>query len=316
MSTYRGGAPMDSEQIDMLIIELSKSMNLKGEYLEFAFNTAPVMQFIAAVFLFNIAIALVEMLYDAVWMEKRSWKDTAANFFIFFINTFMSTTVIGIVAIVALIPFSLLQVYTIPHNLATWILAIFVADFFYYWMHRIEHKSRILWAFHVVHHSSEDYNLTTPKRLSWFQDIHEWLFLIPMVLIGFDVFQTIVAFVLVSQYQSWIHTKKIGKLGVFEYVFNTPSSHRVHHGTAKHHIDKNFGGMFIIWDRMFGTYQVEDQEVVYGITTNINSNNPLKINLHEYWNIWQAVRQCSSWRDRCKVIFGPLNWRPKKREQA
>ncbi|WP_340676624.1 sterol desaturase family protein [Paraglaciecola sp.] len=302
---------MDVDHFETLLLEAEKVMELKGENIEFAFNTSPIMQFIFLVFLFNIFIALVEMLVDAVWLEKRSWKDTGANMFIFFINTFLSTTVIGVVAIVALIPFSLLQFYTFPINLSTWMLAILAADFLYYWMHRIEHKSRILWAFHVVHHSSEDYNLTIPKRLSWVQDLQEWVFLVPMVLIGFDVFQTIVAFVLVSQYQNWIHTKKIGKLGVLEYIFNTPSAHRVHHGTAKHHIDKNFGGMFIIWDRMFGTYQHEDEEVVYGITRNIKTTNPLKINFIEYWHIWKTVRMCSRWRDRFKAVFGPLNWQPK-----
>jgi len=114
----------------------------------------------------------------------------------------------------------------------------------------------------------------------------------------------------VAQYQTWIHTEKIYKLGWLDEIFNTPSVHRVHHGSNQEYLDKNYGGVLMIWDKIFGTFKREDQKVVYGLTENINTNNPLKINFIEYKNIWEEVKLCRTFSDKCRIIFGNLAWKP------
>jgi hypothetical protein len=131
-----------------------------------------------------------------------------------------------------------------------------------------------------------------------------------MILIGFSPFQAIVGLILVAQFQTWIHTERIGKLGWLDKIFNTPSVHRVHHGSNKKYLDKNYGGFLIIWDRLFGTYQKEEEKVIYGLTKDINTNSPLLINFIEFKSILKDLKKCKSWKDRCKIIFGNLSWRP------
>ena len=177
-------------------------------------------------------------------------------------------------------------------------------------MHRFEHKHRILWANHSVHHSSEDFNLSVSLRLSIVENAIEWFFLIPMILVGFSPFQALIGIIIVAQYQTWVHTERIVKLGWLDEIFNTPSVHRVHHASNEKYLDKNFGGILMIWDKLFGTYQREEEQPVYGLTKNINTNNPIKINFIEYHNIWKDVRKCRTLKDKLRIIFGGLTWRP------
>ena len=156
-------------------------------------------------------------------------------------------------------------------------------------------------------------------RLSLLEGLFEWLFLIPMILMGFNPFQAIVALILVAQYQHWLHTERIGKLGWLDEVFNTPSIHRVHHGSNKQYLDKNYGGILIVWDKLFGTYQAEEEKVIYGLTRNIHTNNPIKITFIEFVHILSDINKCHNNRDRLKIVFGGLSWRPKyfnKRHQT
>ena len=141
--------------------------------------------------------------------------------------------------------------FSIPFTWWSWIAAVLVADLTYYWMHRIEHEVSFFWAYHSVHHSSPEFNLTTGLRLAWIEGLIEWLFFIPMIMMGFEVTQTIIAISIVVAYQTWIHTEKIDKLGWADRIFNTPSVHRVHHGSNAKYIDKNYGGILMVWDRMF-----------------------------------------------------------------
>jgi sterol desaturase/sphingolipid hydroxylase (fatty acid hydroxylase superfamily) len=268
------------------------------------------MTFIAYFFIFNISLIFIETLIDLVTSKKRRWKDTGANFLIFIINQLLEKTVVGSVGVICLMPFHWLTPFSIPMNLLTWVLAFFAADLTYYWMHRVEHEKRFLWALHSVHHSSKDYNLSVSFRLSIIEGLIEWIFLIPMILIGFSPFQAIVGLILVAQFQTWIHTERIGKLGWLDKIFNTPSVHRVHHGSNKKYLDKNYGGFLIIWDRIFGTYQKEEEKVIYGLTKDINTNNPLLINFIEFKSILKDLKKCKSWKDRFKIIFGNLSWRP------
>lgn len=269
-----------------------------------------IMTFVGYFFLFNLGLIIIEVLLDFFTSKERRWKDTAANFTIFAINQLLEKTIYGAVGIIGLMPFHWITPFSIEVNTWTWVAAFFAADFTYYWMHRLEHEHRILWASHSVHHSSEDYNLSVSMRLSIVESLFEWIFLVPMVLIGFTPFQAIVGLILVAQYQTWIHTEKIVKLGWLDEVFNTPSVHRVHHGSNRKYLDKNYGGVLIIWDKVFGTFQREEEKVVYGLTKNINTNNPIKINFIEYQNIWNEVKRCRNWKDRLRIIFGNLIWKP------
>jgi len=196
----------------------------------------------------------------------------------------------------------------------TWwsIMLLFIGvDFFYYWFHRLAHEISVMWGSHVVHHQSEEYNLTVALRQAWLQGAFSWFFYLPLAFLGFDplVFVSIAGFQ--TLYQFWIHTKTINKLpAAFEYVFNTPSHHRVHHGVNPKYIDRNHGGTLIIFDRMFGTFQAEEEEVVYGITKPANSWNPLWVNF-EYWmELFRDAFRASKWSDKMKILLKPPGWLP------
>jgi sterol desaturase/sphingolipid hydroxylase (fatty acid hydroxylase superfamily) len=271
---------------------------------------AAIMQYVAYFFIFNLVLIIFEIALDLLTSKERRWKDSFANITIFILGQLLEKTVFGAIGIICLMPFHWLSPFEIPINGWTWVLAFFAADFTYYWMHRTEHEHRILWANHSVHHSSEDYNLTVSMRLSIIESAIEWIFLIPMILIGFAPFQAVVALIFVAQYQTWVHTERIVKLGWLDEVFNTPSVHRVHHGSNRKYLDKNYGGVLIIWDKIFGTFQREEEKVIYGLTRNIHSNNPITINFIEYKNIWKDVKKCRTWKDRFRIVFGNLVWRP------
>jgi sterol desaturase/sphingolipid hydroxylase (fatty acid hydroxylase superfamily) len=269
-----------------------------------------IMRTLAYIGIFNLAITVFEVFLDLFTRKERRWKDSGANVVIFFVNQILSNTVLGALFILFLVPFQYLSPFSIAMNGWTWVLAIVVADFSYYWMHRLEHEHRFLWALHNVHHSSEDYNYTVGLRLSVLEPLVEWIFLVPMVLLGFSPFQAVLAFVLVSEYQHWIHTERIVKLGWLDEIFNTPSVHRVHHGSNEKYLDKNYGGILMIWDKLFGTFQREEEKVVYGLVNKIGTNNPWRITFIELQRIAYDVRKCRNWRDRLRIIFGGLKWRP------
>jgi len=274
------------------------------------FEESQIMTFVGYFFLFNITIVAFEILLDLFTSKKRRWGDSGANIIIFILNQLLEKTAYGLIGLIGLMFVHSFISWEIPMNIWTWIAAIVLADLTYYWMHRLEHEHRILWASHSVHHSSEDYNLTVSMRLSIVESIFEWIFLIPMILMGFSPFQTIIALVLVAQYQTWIHTERIVKLGWLDEIFNTPSVHRVHHGSNEKYLDKNYAGILILWDKLFGTFQREEEKVVYGLTKNIHTNNPIKINFIEYYYIWKDVKKCRSLRDTLRIVFGGLTWRP------
>ncbi len=274
------------------------------------FETSHLMNYVGLFFIFNISIIILEIIADFITKKQRRWKDTTANIAIYILGKITDKILLGSLGIIALIPIYYLVPYEIPMNWWTWVLGILAADFTYYWMHRIEHEHRILWASHSVHHSSEDYNLTVSFRLSIVEGLFEWMFLIPMILIGFNPFQAMVSLIFVVQFQTWIHTEKIQKLGWLDEIFNTPSVHRVHHGSNPKYLDKNYGGLLMVWDKLFGTYQREEEKVIYGLTKNIKTNNPITINFIEYKNIWQEVKQCRTLKDKLKITFGNLVWKP------
>lgn len=250
-----------------------------------------------------ILLVVVEIGIDLVQKNQRNYRDTIANIAIAIIYQFTSTAIGYFCAFAGLTFFSQYSLIHLDINSWTIILAVIVADFLYYWEHRAEHRIRFFWAYHNVHHSSTDYNLTTASRLSWIEVCILWIFYIPMALIGFNPLQIFIAVQIVSLYQIWIHNQKIGRLGILESVINTPALHRVHHASNPLYIDKNFGGILIIWDRLFGTYQSETETPIYGLTQNINTNNPLKINFIEYRYLIQDIFNSRSLKEIWRNIF-------------
>lgn len=194
--------------------------------------------------------------------------------------------------------------------LASWTVVFLLDDFAYYWMHRLSHVVNVLWAGHVVHHSSEEFNLIVALRQSSLHGFMSWLFYMPLALLGVPVMMWVVCHGLNLVYQFWIHTREIDRLGPLEWVLNTPSHHRVHHGVNPEYQDRNFAGVLIIWDRLFGTFVPERAPVVYGITKPLASWNPLWANVHVFADIWRNVRATTRWRNRLRAVFGHPGWRP------
>ncbi len=197
-------------------------------------------------------------------------------------------------------------------SLWVWIFAFVFYDFCYYWNHRLGHERNVLWAAHSVHHQSEDYNLSTALRQTSTGFIFGWIFYLPMALAGVPllVFATVGALNLL--YQFWVHTRHVPKLGWYEWIFVTPSNHRVHHAQNPLYMDRNYGGVFILWDRLFGSFQEEldEEPVVFGVTTPLASWNPLWANLQFYVQLWQDARRADSWWDKLRIWFMPTGWRP------
>ena len=262
-------------------------------------------------FWFLLALVIVEIGIDLISRSKRDYKDTGANIAIAIVYAFTSAIFGYVVALAGLQFFGQFALFELPINIWTLMLTVIIADFLYYWEHRTEHQIRFFWAYHNVHHSSTDYNYTVASRLSWLESCFLWVFYIPMALLGFNPLLIFLGVQINAAYQTWIHTQKIGKLGWLEKIINTPALHRVHHGSNPRYIDKNFGGILIIWDRLFGTYQPEREKPVYGLTENINTTNPIKIQAIEYRRIAKYVSQSKGFKEVWQSIFGNLRHPPK-----
>ena len=202
---------------------------------------------------------------------------------------------------------------SIPFVWWSWLLIFFLEDFAYYWNHRFGHRSRLFWASHVVHHSSEKYNLSTALRQTWTGGFYGFIFWIWLAYIGFHPVMILTQMSISLIYQYWIHTELIDKMPRwFEAIFNTPSHHRVHHGNNPIYLDKNYAGILIIWDRMFGTFQPElkEEKVVYGLTTNIKTFNLLKIAFNEWIGMLKDVfTSNTSFINRLKYLIKPPGWK-------
>ncbi|MDQ7049307.1 MAG: sterol desaturase family protein, partial [Enterobacterales bacterium] len=196
-------------------------------------------------------------------------------------------------------------------SIITWVVAFIVYDLLYYWFHRTSHEINFLWASHVVHHQSEDYNLSTALRQTS-SSIFGWLFYIPSFLIGIPAEVFFVCGALNLVYQFWVHTQLVGRLGWLELLLVTPSHHRVHHGQNPEYIDKNHGGVFIFWDKMFGTFQqeIDNLPVIYGVRSSVNSFNPLWLNFKTWHSLVMDAWLTNSWWDKIRIWFMPTGWRP------
>lgn len=260
-------------------------------------------------FFLLIAIELI-----AEWYRKTDY---------YRVNDSITSLALGVVSRATymakkLIPFTIylvlvehIAIVNLPNELWVWVLAFVLYDFCYYWLHRFSHEINLLWAAHVVHHSSEEYNLTTALRQTS-GGIIGWMFYLPMALLGIpaEIYISVGAMSLV--YQFWVHTRHVPKLGWFEEFFVSPSNHRVHHAQNQVYIDRNYGGVFILWDRWFGTFQEEldDEPCIFGIRKPLKSWNPIWANLHVYWQLGKDAWNTKSWKDKVAIWFKPTGWRP------
>jgi sterol desaturase/sphingolipid hydroxylase (fatty acid hydroxylase superfamily) len=246
-------------------------------------------------FLLVIAVAiLAEVIWD--WRTDRKvyhLKETFANLVVFVGQQFFGKVVFAGVKLFVLDFAYKMTPLRIESNIWTFLLCFFLADFAYYFFHWVSHKSKLMWAFHHTHHSSMRYNLSGAYRLNWFGGLINLLFFLPLILVGFSPTFVVLSIALNLFYQFFLHTEAIGKLGILEKILNTPSAHRVHHATNEEYIDKNFGGVFIIWDRLFGTYQEESTKPKYGVTTGFVGYNPLKIVFKGFEELIKGVKSKS-----------------------
>ncbi|WP_307855955.1 sterol desaturase family protein [Nocardioides faecalis] len=214
-----------------------------------------------------------------------------------------------------LVVFTVLFAYVAPWQLPadawwTWAIAILGVDFTFYWAHRVAHRVRLVWATHQAHHSSEYYNFATALRQKW-NNAHELVFWAPLPLLGLPPALVFFGFSVSLVYQFFVHTERVDRLWrPVELVFNTPSHHRVHHGSDPEYLDRNYGGILIVWDRLFGTFTPERHRPTYGLTVPVGSTNLLHIQTHEYAAIVRDVRRAPTLRDKLGYVFGPPGWRP------
>lgn len=195
-------------------------------------------------------------------------------------------------------------------NWLIWLSGILVFDFLWYWAHRLSHEVNILWGGHSPHHQSEEFNLSAGLRQGALQDLMYWPLYLSMALMGFPA-EVFVGSLLINKfYGFWLHTRAIGKIPLIEGILSTPSAHRVHHGINDHYVDKNHGGILIIFDRLFGTYQEEDEEVIYGVRTRYTSFDSLFAHFSWLVNIWRDAAATERPWDKARIWFMPTGWRP------
>ncbi len=192
----------------------------------------------------------------------------------------------------------------------TWVVGLFAVDFSYYWYHRFGHRVNIGWAAHVVHHQSEEYNLAVALRQPWFSKIYSWTFYLPWALLGLPPIVYLTTYSLNLLYQFWIHTRLIDRMGPVEWVMNTPSHHRVHHGINDCYLDKNYAGIFIIWDRMFGTFELEDEEVLYGTRRPVRRWDPFWNNIEPWVYVARMSAAADTLGETIWAWFAPPEWTP------
>ncbi len=266
------------------------------------------------VFAIPVFLLAIAAEYGAsVWMGRTVYRvNDAVNSLSLGIVSQISgvfTTLLTIGIYTAL--FSHVALWKLPENdWKVWLFAVLAYDFLYYWNHRLGHICGVFWAAHVVHHQSEDYNLTTALRQPSTGVLLSWLFYVPLAVVGVPPLVFAIVGLIDLLYQFWIHTELVGKLGWYDRVFASPSNHRVHHAVNRKYLDKNYGGILIVWDRLFGTFVEEDEAPVYGTRPRLASWDPVWANFEIYWELARRSYLTRDWRDKIRVWLSPPGWRP------
>ncbi|MCG8368936.1 MAG: sterol desaturase family protein [Proteobacteria bacterium] len=264
-------------------------------------------------FVFSLVFLAFELLRYA-FRKKLTWAlagDALTNFVTQAMYLVLNIVVYGAFYVAAFSFFYRFAMFDIGINWATVAVCIVLADFAYYWEHRFLHRVGIAWATHSVHHSSPHFNISVAYRFGPMDDLWPVFFHLPLVLLGFNPFVVFFSEVFVLLYQTALHTEVVGKLPKpVEAVMNTPSHHRVHHGSNDEYIDKNYGGIFIVWDRMFGTFAEEDEKVIYGIAEPLESVNPFVVFLHGLTRLWRRIQDTRGAANKLALLIKPPGWRP------
>ncbi|MGE0828246.1 MAG: sterol desaturase family protein [Hyphomonadaceae bacterium] len=262
---------------------------------------------------FFVALIFLEMLYvRASGKGAYEARDAAASLAMGLGNSILGGVFASAVLAVHYFVYQF-RLFDIPWAWWSMLLCFFAEDFTYYWFHRVSHERRWFWASHVIHHSSQHYNLTTALRQTWTNALgFAFIFWLPLSFVGFPPLMILLFSGISLVYQFWIHTEAISRLGPLESVFNTPSHHRVHHATNPRYLDANYAGVLIIWDKLFGTFapEREDDRPHYGIISNLGSFNPLRIAFHEWAGIWRDVTHAKNAGEAVGYLFGPPGWSP------
>ncbi|AMR64847.1 sterol desaturase family protein [Aquipseudomonas alcaligenes] len=259
-----------------------------------------------------ILLILLELAYER-WSGRHTYRLADAV-------TSIDTAVLrmlleGPLRLLLVVPYAWLyehaRLWTLdPASPWTWLLGFVAVDFCFYWAHRSLHRYNLLWGAHQPHHSSEDFNLSTALRKGAFQTAFDWPFYLPLALLGLPLPLFLVLLGAQLVYQFWIHSQHVGRLGMLEWFMVTPSNHRVHHGQNDRYIDKNHGGVFIVWDRLFGTFADETEAVRYGVTTPVRTFDPLRLQFSWWRLLWADAVATRSWWDKLRLWWMPTGWRP------
>ncbi|EPG73734.1 fatty acid hydroxylase family protein [Leptospira fainei serovar Hurstbridge str. BUT 6] len=238
---------------------------------------------------------------------KDSVNNLAAGVYMQIFTVFIT---LGLIAVYAW-TYQNFRFFTFTENSwIAWVACYVLADFFYYWYHRFAHEINIFWGSHVAHHQSEDYNLTVALRQGILQNTFSLPFYLPLAVLGFPPLMFMLVIQINFAYQFWIHTRLIPKLGWFEWIWNTPSHHRVHHGRDPKYIDKNYAGTFIIWDRLFGSFKEEEEEPIFGIVKPMTTWNPIWAQFHYFQELFDLSWRTKLWKDKFLVWFKAPGWKP------
>lgn len=258
-----------------------------------------------------LLIEIAEMLFKGAFRTKTALEMVASastQIPYLVVETFILASAYGVFYVIhySMAPFQ------IPITGWSIALVILLADLIYYWEHRIAHEVRLLWTQHAVHHSSRDMNIVTGIRFGPLEGVWSIIAHLPLAFIGFPPELVFAGIIIVLGYQTWLHTELIGKLGPLEMVLNTPSHHRVHHGSDDKYLDRNYGGILIIWDRMFGTFQVEEETPRYGLKRDFDTQNPLVVWFSEIPGLVRDVWNSRSAGDAWRYLTRPPGWKPER----
>lgn len=269
--------------------------------------------------LFIAAIAAEAAYFRWVLHREYGWRATLSNVVVALGRLVTEGALAAIVLAVYFAAYSA-RPFDIPmDNWISWVALFFAVDFAYYWLHRMSHEIRWMWAQHAVHHSARQLTLSVAYRLGWTSLIAgPWLFLVPVCWLGFHPLSVGLMFAANLIYQFWLHTETVPRLGVLETVFNTPSHHRVHHGVNPEYLDRNYGGVLIVWDRIFGTFAAEraGTAIEYGLVHQIDTLNPLKIVVSEWVSLLRDLRSARDLREAIGYAFGKPGWGPQRGTQS
>ncbi|MDA9373239.1 sterol desaturase family protein, partial [Pelagibacterales bacterium] len=258
---------------------------------------------------------LAEVIYSfSKNLGYYSLKDSLAGYGLLAGNIIINFLTKGSVLFfyIYLYQFKLVAINDLLSPVFAWVLTFITIDFIFYWYHRCSHRVRFLWAVHMNHHSSEEMNFSVSLRQAWFGPLTKIPFFMFMPLLGFDPIITAAAGIILTLWGVLGHTQWINRLGPLEYIFVTPSAHRVHHGSNEEYLDKNYGNFLIIWDRLFGTFADEKSKVVYGIVDNVKTFNPLKITFQFWITMYQDYKNAKSLKDKILCFVGRPEWKPDK----